>query len=559
MVVFWVFTYWFGTFEPVIIAKIIKELEGIYTTGNIVIDNIIILIIIWMFYILAKVILHYIYDFALSMKYSMINFHEINAYYAKKIIRMSLPEYLSKQTWWIYKTLSKWTDEQFNFTRDLSAEILANTTTILITLCIIFYINPTMAFITLIPVPIMLLVGLLMYKKLWPGQRKLNALYDQIYENIWNIMSNFSLTKTLNLEKKFESKINKTLKINHKTQRRLDAGRSITHVYVTGIVMIARLLVIGFWAFFMIEWKLTFADLFLFFSYVTFIYYPLSFILNKLRQFQRQLVAIERMYTELETLEQDGKDTWKTLKKTKGNIQFKNVTFGYNETKNVISKINLEVKPWERIALVWDTWAGKSTIVNLLLRFWDVSSWEILLDKVDINTIKKSSLRWHIWVVSQDNSLFNLSIEENLKFAKPWATKQEIERALKNAEAQFVNDLPKWIKTIIGERWLKLSGGEKQRVSIARLFLKNPEIIILDEATSALDNRTEKLIQKSLDKLMKWKTTIIIAHRLSTIQSVDKIFVLENGKVVESWNYEELMKKKWKFYGLANPDHLILG
>ena len=197
-------------------------------------------------------------------------------------------------------------------------------------------------------------------------------------------------------------------------------------------------------------------------------------------------------------------------------------------------------------------------MVNLLLRFWDIDEGAIFLDGEDIRNIKKSSLRSHIGVVSQDNSLFNLSIEENLKFANPKATKKDIKQALINAEASFVFDLPKGIQTVIGERGLKLSGGEKQRISIARLFLKNPEILLLDEATSALDNVTEKKIEKALKKLMKGKTSIIIAHRLSTIQHVDTIFVLENGRVVEQGDYESLMKEQNKFYTLANPDKLIL-
>ena len=560
MVIFWIFIYAFATLEPIIISKIIAEIEALYITWDVVLENVTFLILIWILYIVLKIGITYIYDFYFSMRYSVLNFHDVNSYYAKKIIKMSLPEYLSKKTGGIYKILNRWADDQFFFTRDMFVDLLANITIVLVTIGIIFYINPTMALISLIPLPIMLFIGTFIYKKLAPKQRETDRKYDEIYENIGNIMSNFSLTKILGLEKVFQKNIDTILDTNLKTQMWLNAGWSLSQVHVTGIVMIARLLVIWSWAFFIAGWTLTFAELFLFFSYITFIYYPLSFIFTKLRQFQKQLVSIDRMYTELETLEQDDDTSGKSIKQVKWDIAFKNVGFGYSEDKNVISDISFEIKKGERIALVWDTGAGKSTIVNLLLRFWDVSSGEILLDNIDINTLKKSSLRSHIWVVSQDNSLFNLSIEENLKFANNKATKKDLETALKNAEAMFVYDLPNGIKTVIWERWLKLSGGEKQRVSIARLFLKNPEIIVLDEATSALDNKTEKLIQKSLDRLMKWKTTIIIAHRLSTIQNVDKIFVLENGRIVESWNYNELMKnKKGKFYGLANPDHLILG
>lgn len=190
-----------------------------------------------------------------------------------------------------------------------------------------------------------------------------------------------------------------------------------------------------------------------------------------------------------------------------------------------------------------NTGAGKSTIVNLLFRFYEPNSGNIFLDNEKISDLKKKSLRSHIGMVSQDNSLFNLTIRENLLFARPDATDEEVKTALKNASAEFVYKLENGLDTKIGERGLKLSGGEKQRISIARLFLQNPEILVLDEATSALDNKTEKVIQTSLDRLMEGKTAIVIAHRLSTIQNVDKIFMLENGKIVESGNYRELIEK----------------
>lgn len=265
------------------------------------------------------------------------------------------------------------------------------------------------------------------------------------------------------------------------------------------------------------------------------------------------------MFDVFDNLEREADlDSWKSIKNPQWNISFQQVSFAYNSSREILKNINLEIHSWQKIAFVGNTGAGKSTLVNLLLRFWDIEQWVIALDGIDIRDIKKSSLRGHIWVVSQDNSLFNMSIKENLLFAKPKATKKDLEAALKKAQADFVLDLEHWIDTVIWERGLKLSGWEKQRLSIARLFLKDPKILILDEATSALDNKTEKLVQKALDTLMKWRTSIIIAHRLSTIQHADTIYMLENGQIVESGNYDQLMSKKQKFYELANPDHLII-
>lgn len=278
-----------------------------------------------------------------------------------------------------------------------------------------------------------------------------------------------------------------------------------------------------------------------------------------LRRIQENLVSAKRFYDEFDDMKLDVSDNkWKKLVKFKWNISFQDVNFSYIKGKKVLKNLSFDIHSWEKVAFVWNTWSGKSTIINLILRFWDPSKWKILLDGKDSITLNKRSIRKHIWIVTQDNSLFNLSIKENLLFAKPHATKKELEQALRDAQADFVFDLEKGIDTIIWERGLKLSGWEKQRLSIARLFLKNPEILILDEATSALDNKTEKLIQKALDKLMEWRTSIIIAHRLSTIQHSDKIFMLEHGKIIECGTYDELHSQKGKFYELANPQHLIL-
>ena len=264
------------------------------------------------------------------------------------------------------------------------------------------------------------------------------------------------------------------------------------------------------------------------------------------------------MHSEFDNLELEDLNVWDKIKKVKWDIEYNNVKFKYSGKKYIFNDLTFKINSWEKIAFVWNTWSWKSTLINLLLRFWDVDKWEILLDWINIKNISKKSLRNHIWIVTQDVSLFNDTIKNNLLFVNPKATKTDLERCLKMAEANFVFEFDDWINTVIWERWLKLSWWEKQRLSIARLFLKNPEILILDEATSALDNKTEKLIQRALDNLMKWRTSIVIAHRLSTIQNSDKIFVLEDWKIVEEWTYNQLMNNKAKFFELSNPEHLII-
>ncbi len=416
-----------------------------------------------------------------------------------------------------------------------------------------------MTLATIAWVPVAIFIGYFFNKKTIALQRENNKKEDKIYGIIGDGLSNFWLLKILNLESLISKNFNTWMDYLLEKQYAISKRWSVANIYVSALVMIVRIIVLMFGIFLMSQGEIGLAELFLFFSYVGWLYFPLWFIFGQLRSVQEWHTGLEKYYEEFEdTIELENLNTWKNITSVTGNIVFKDVSFGYTDDKKILKNINLSIERGQQIALVGNTGAGKSTVVNLMLRFWEVDSGEVLLDGMNIAELKKSALRQQIGVVSQDNSLFNLSIEENLKFAKPTATKKEIEEALRNAEADFVFELKDGIKTMIGERGLKLSGGEKQRISLARLFLKNPKILILDEATSALDNVTEKKIEAALKKLMKGKTSIIIAHRLSTIQHADSIYMLENGKIVESGNYKTLMQKKGKFYKLANPDKLIL-
>ncbi len=234
----------------------------------------------------------------------------------------------------------------------------------------------------------------------------------------------------------------------------------------------------------------------------------------------------------------------KKIKITKGEVRFDNVSFTYGR-KNVIKNFSLNIKPKEKVAFVGHSGAGKTTLVKLLYRLYDVQKGRVLIDGKDVKNVLQESLRSELSIVPQECVLFNDTIYSNILFSSPSASRKEVFNALKIAQLyDFVKSLPEKENTIVGERGIKLSGGEKQRLSIARAILANKKILVLDEATSALDSQTEKKIQTALFKLMKGKTTIIIAHRLSTIMQADKIIVIENGEIKQIGNHKELTSKK---------------
>ena len=236
------------------------------------------------------------------------------------------------------------------------------------------------------------------------------------------------------------------------------------------------------------------------------------------------------------------------LKVGKGAIEIKNVSFKYHK-KLVLDNFNLKIAPGEKIGLVGGSGAGKTTIVNLLMRFYDPTKGAISIDGQDIKNVAQDSLRRNIAFIPQDASMFNRTLKDNIAYGRAGATEAQIQRAAKHAAAhEFIMAAPKKYKSLVGERGIKLSGGQKQRVAIARAFLKNAPILILDEATSALDSETEAAIQKSFLELSRGKTTIAVAHRLSTLRHVDRIVVVEKGKIAEQGTHANLLKKRGGIY-----------
>ena len=227
-----------------------------------------------------------------------------------------------------------------------------------------------------------------------------------------------------------------------------------------------------------------------------------------------------------------------------GHVKLEKVAFSYNDAREVLRGIDLDIAPGETVAIVGHSGGGKTTLCQLIPRFYDVTEGSITIDGTDIRDVTKRSIRQNVGIVQQDVFIFADTILENIRYGRPDASYEEVVRAARRAEIyEDIMQMPDQFETYVGERGTKLSGGQKQRVSIARIFLKNPKILILDEATSALDTITEEHIQKSFEELAKGRTTLIIAHRLSTVRDADRIVVIEDGRIVEEGRHEDLLAK----------------
>ncbi|KGX88115.1 ABC transporter ATP-binding protein [Pontibacillus litoralis] len=325
------------------------------------------------------------------------------------------------------------------------------------------------------------------------------------------------------------------------------------------ITDLAPLFVITFAGYQVIQGNIGIGTMVAFIGYMDRVYAPLRRLVNSSTVLTQSIASMDRVFEFMdEEYDIKDKDNAIELKEVEGHITFDHISFRYEEEENeVLHNLYLNVKKGETIAFVGMSGGGKSTLISLIPRFYDVESGNICIDGTDIRDVQVRSLRDKIGMVLQDNILFSESIRMNIKMGNPYATDEQMIEAAKAANAHdFIMQLPNGYDTLVGERGVKLSGGQKQRVAIARVFLKNPPILILDEATSALDLESEHFIQEALEKLAAHRTTFIVAHRLSTITHADRIVVIEDGEIKEAGSHDQLMKQQGSYYNLYQVQQL---
>ena len=381
------------------------------------------------------------------------------------------------------------------------------------------------------------------------NRRKVADINTQIEDNLSGIRVVKSFANEKIEEEKFRVGNDAFLKAKRSSYRYL----GIFHSGMTAFILLVNILVIVSGAILISDGKVLIPDFIAFLLYINIFTEPIRVIVDFTEQFQNGYTGFER-FMEILNIEPDivDKEGAVELTDVKGDITFEDVSFKYKDgAHRVLRHIDLDIKAGSYVALVGSSGGGKTTLCSLIPRFYDVTNGSIKIDGKDIRDLKLKSLRDHIGIVQQDVYLFAGTVLENISYGKPGASREEIIKAAKLANAHdFIMELPNGYDTDIGQRGIKLSGGQKQRLSIARVFLKNPPILIFDEATSALDNESENIVKESLEKLAKNRTTIVIAHRLSTVRNAERILVLTENGIEESGTHDELMAKGGIYAGL---------
>ena len=471
--------------------------------------------------------------------------------------KLSMSYYSNKQTGQLMSRVVNDTSQFESLIAHAIPDVVTNVLTLAGVLTILLFINPWLAILVCVPIPFTAFMIILLKKM----RRHFRKAQEELADLNAILQDNFSGIREIQI-------FNKQKHEYRRVDQRSEAysGSIIRALFFVGILHpfvgftthIGTVIVLIAGPIIALNTEFDIAAVVMFLLYLNLLYTPIAALTRTAENIQQALAGAERVFEVLDT-EPDIQDSpvSKEAGKLSGQIEFKNVSFAYEDDIPVLDNISFEAKPGEMIALVGPTGVGKTTISGLIARFHDPRSGSIIMDGMDIKDMTLESLRKNLSVVLQDVFLFNGTITDNITYGCSGAAKSEIEAAAKAACIdKFIESLPDGYNTIVGERGVKLSGGQKQRISIARSILRNSPFLILDEATSAVDTETEREVQNAINQIVGTRTLIVIAHRLSTVRKADKIIVLEDGKIVEMGNHDELIEKNGAYNALCNSQSL---
>lgn len=446
----------------------------------------------------------------------------------------------------IKERIEKGVEDMLDTAEGMLIEILPQFIYIAIATYFLFRINIVFGLIILIGVPFFVIISFIFIKSLNEHQDHVRDAEEIASSTVIETIINIRSVKSFVTEQKHAKELSKQLENSKANTMKRSVIRVKMNFLRFMVVNISQVIIIALGTYWAITGKITLGTFVLAWSYTNQSYSPLWYLMWLVDRIQRNMRSIKRTFDildeEPEIVDIEGA---KKLKIKNGKISFDKINFRYlDEKDDILKNFSLNIDKGTAVAIVGRSGVGKSTLIKLLLRFYQPQKGDIFIDDQKINTVTQKSLRENIGVVMQDSSLFNDTAFNNIAYGNPKAKKADIIKAAKAANAHdFIMKLPQDYDTVIGERGVKLSGGEQQRINIARAILKNPPILVLDEATSSLDSESEKLIQDALWKLIKGRTTIIIAHRLSTVMRADLIVVIDKGRISEMDTHQQLVKK----------------
>ena len=532
-----------SVYTPLILGKSVDSLNDLSNGINILIFIPIALIISYGIARVASFLFGEMRD-AFFSRVSQNAIREVALTLFKHLHSLSLQFHLSRQTGGLSRFIDRGTKGiDFLLRYVLFSVVPTFIEIILVTFILFFLYGYLYAVITFITITIYVVLTFSITQWRIQFRRDMNSADNAISTKMVDSLLNFETVKYFNNEEHEFNRLDESLEKYEFAANKSRYSLSVLNVAQTLVIMTGITIMLVMTTFGIKNNVISVGGFVVINAYMLQLYQPLNFLGTVYREIRQALIDMENMFNLLDEKSNIANDGDATLAKDKSEIEFKNVRFGYDKKRIILKGVSFKVPNGKKVAIVGPTGAGKSTISRLLFRFYDPIEGDITINNDNLKNVDQESLRQKIGVVPQDTVLFNDTIYYNISYGNPLASQEDVFKAAKIADIHnFIESIPDKYDTLVGERGLKLSGGEKQRVAIARTILKNPSIFFFDEATSALDSSTEKEIQENLKKISKGKTTLVIAHRLSTAADADNIIVLDKGEIIEEGTHEELLK-----------------